>query len=652
MKLSEKEILKEKQYLEVVKDKIRNIIDYINKKTNIKEKKIINTKKYLWDNIDDYITDDNQDLVSFLNKIESDVDATNTKIDKIYGYNKALKTPYFGKLNFKYNSDEMDIYIGIKSVEDDYIFYVYDWRSPIASMYYNYEIGDASYVANNKKIAGQITKKTQFKIVNGNLIRCFESNINIDDDYLQDILSSSIDSKMSNIVNSIQKEQNLVIRNNNKNIIVQGIAGSGKTSVAIHRIAYLLYKDTDINYKNILIFSPNDIFSEYISNVLPELGEENVRATTFIEYASSFLKNKHFEDYDDFLSNLSNKNDKDVKYKLSDEIENDINLFLKEYTKKIKLTNNFSINDIKFSYKEINKLFNNKYKNLSIIEKIDKISEYICLKINSLTKKHKKQVKDYLYKKYNNSFNTYEIYKEFLNSKNIEYEITDNISYEDITNLMFIYFYIYSSPVIGNIKYIIIDEVQDYTLSMLKIIKKIFRNASFTVLGDINQNINPYYKYNSLKDINLFDNSHYYELNKTYRSTEQIINYSDKILTLNNTSAIKKSKEEVEFKNINDDINLILKNLKNKNVNKIAIITDTIANANKIYNKLNNSDVQLITSSEGNIQKDIVVIPSVLVKGLEFEGVIVYNKNSNVYTNKNLFYVVCTRARDKLIIME
>lgn len=652
MKLNEEEIKKEEQYLEIVKKVIIKILNDIKEKTIKKEKEIKETKHFLWNNIDDYITDDNQDLVSFINKIELDVDSTNTKIDKIYGYNKALKNPYFGKLNFKDQNGKINIYIGIKSIEDNYEFYVYDWRSPIASMYYNYELGKASYNVNNKKIEGEILRKTQFKIKDGNLIRCFSSNINIDDDYLQEILSSSIDNKMTNIVSTIQKEQNLVIRNNNKNLIVQGIAGSGKTSVALHRIAYLLYKDTEINYKNILIFSPNDIFSEYISNVLPELGEENVPTTTFCEFISSFLKEKEIEDYDDFLSNINNKKSEDIKYKLSNAIEKDLFLFLNEYSSEIKLTNNFTVNDIKFSYEEINDLFIKKYKNLSIMEKINKISEYICLKINSLTKKHKKKIRDYLYKKYNNSFNIYEIYKEFLKTKNIDYEIIDKIEYEDITNLLQIYFYIYSSPVIGGVKYIVIDEVQDYTLSMLKIIKNIFRNASFTVLGDINQNINPYYNYNNLNDINIFDKSLYYELNKTYRSTEEIIKYSDKILNLNNSSAIKKSKEEVEIRNINEDINKIIKELNSKNINKIAIITDTIENAKKVFDKLNNNNIQLIISSESNIQKDIVIIPSVLVKGLEFEGVIIYNKNSNIYDNKKLYYVVCTRARDKLIILE
>ena len=649
MKLNKLEIEKEKEYLEKVKSIINNIINDIYLKTSKKEKKIIDTKKFLWDNQYDY----HKDLVPFMSIIDEDVDETNKDIDKIYGYNKALKTPYFGKIKFKDSLGTNDIYIGIRTVEDDFKFYVNDWRSPIASMYYNYELGDAEYVANNKKISGEIEKKTQFKIVNGELIRCFESDINIDDDYLQDVLSSSIDTKMGNIVSTIQKDQNKIIRNNNKNLVVQGIAGSGKTSVAMHRIAYLLYKDTEINYKNILIFSPNDIFSEYISNVLPELGEENVLTTTFNEFFTSFFKNKKLEDYDDFLSNISNKNEKEVTYKLSDKVEKDLDKFLKEYSKKIKLTNNFTINDIKFTSEEINNLFIEKYKNLSIMEKINKISEYICLKINSLTKKHKVKVKKYLYSKYGNSFDIYEIYKEFLNTKNINYEESDIISYEDITNLLYIYFYIHSYPVFGNIKYIVIDEVQDYTLFELKMIKKIFKNASFTILGDINQNINPYYSYKSLNDIKLFNNSIYLELNKTYRSTEEIIKYSDTILGLNNTSAIKKSnKEEVEFKPLNSDLNKILKDLKEKNINKVAIITDTIENANKIYNDLSNDNIQLIISSESNIQKDIVIIPSFLAKGLEFEGVIVYNKNSEVFNNKKLYYVACTRAREKLIILE
>ena len=226
------------------------------------------------------------------------------------------------------------------------------------------------------------------------------------------------------------------------------------------------------------------------------------------------------------------------------------------------------------------------------------------------------------------------------------------INYEDITNLLFIYFFVYGYDHDLSIKHIVIDEAQDYTIYQIRLLKKIFSAAQFTILGDINQSINTYNNLKDLKDFGvLFRKSRFIELTKTYRSTKEIIDYSNKVLNINNICTIRdNSEEEVEVYNNYDlkKLESLIINCKNK-YNKIAIITDNDFNAKKIFKQLNN--VQLVNNNSENISKDIIVIPSYLSKGLEFDCVIVYS-DTNIFKNNNkLFYVSITRAHHKLIII-
>ena len=216
---------------------------------------------------------------------------------------KIKDNPYFGRIDFKSDKD-YQVYVGITYLTDnDNNNLIYDWRSPIASLFYQNDIGYTAYTAPDGKIKGYLSLKRQYKIENRKLIRVFDNSLNITDDILQQVLSSNSSDKMKNIVNTIQEEQNDVIRNlSDKNLIVEGIAGSGKTSVALHRIAYLLYQIKNLKSSNVLIFSPNDIFSSYISNVLPELGEDNTLETTFSDFQSSYLKEyKSVESFPSFI---------------------------------------------------------------------------------------------------------------------------------------------------------------------------------------------------------------------------------------------------------------------------------------------------------------------------------------------------------------
>ena len=289
MTISEIELKKEKLILKKVTELLNKNLNELSKVVKINEEELIEFKKLMW-----------QDSNSFDNaEIESVKAITSLEEQKALekeAYYKRLKQiknkPYFASIVFKdEDGDIYNIYISLTYLKDDQTNNIlYDWRSPICSLFYDYETGPAEYKAPGGIIKGELKRKRQYKIEDNKLLGVFDNSLNIDDEILQDVLSHDSDEKMKNVVNTIQQEQNKVIRNiEDKNLIVQGIAGSGKTTVALHRIAFLLYKEKNLNSNNILIFSPNNIFTEYISDVLPSLGENNTLQTTFSDYLSTFI---------------------------------------------------------------------------------------------------------------------------------------------------------------------------------------------------------------------------------------------------------------------------------------------------------------------------------------------------------------------------
>ena len=322
------ELEKEKKILRGINLKISKKIDELGGDINLEEEKIKEFKKFAWDNKSSM---DSGDLAAI--QSESNLEANMMLMQKDY-FKKLLRVknnPYFASIVFDDEKGEHHvIYIGLTYLKDDKLRNIInDWRSPICSIYYDYELGPCSYVAPGGTIKGELKRKRQYKIENKKLVRLFDSSINIEDDMLQEVLASESSEKMKNIVNTIQSEQNAVIRNiTDKNLIVSGIAGSGKTSVALHRIAFLLYKIKNLTSSKVLIFSPNSIFTEYISNVLPELGEDNTLQTTFNDYMEKELVGfKKVENYVDFIGRYyknGENNKKLVLYKQSDVIIKDM----------------------------------------------------------------------------------------------------------------------------------------------------------------------------------------------------------------------------------------------------------------------------------------------------------------------------------------
>lgn len=663
MKVEREEFEREKNYLNKTVSLVRKKISKLGQELYDDDSKVLEFKKLIWD------THAEMDPTEMRNMMaESDLQVTimQSKGNYLQRLFRVQNKPYFGSIRFKDNEGEEDIYIGITHVEDKLNYYVHDWRSPICSMFYDFETGPAYYKAPAGIIKGEITRKRQYIIEDAELKNIFDNDLNISDSLLQEVLAEESSDKMKNIVNTIQEEQNKVIRNTeDKNLIVEGIAGSGKTSVALHRIAFLLYRIPNLTSNNVVVFTPNKVFSEYISNVLPELGEENTYDMTFYDLLCQNINEyKDIENFTDFISRYYKDNISDfnlIKYKQSDEIINDIDDYINNLLTKVKFTNKLEYDDfIEVDTDELNNMLTYKYKNFPLFERIKEISKRIASNNYKGSIKNASSIEKKLKELLNIKLDLKVIFNDFYNSNYFKYKHKETVNdkylyYEDACIFLYIKSLLVGFNTNHVIKQIVIDEAQDYNKLQYLIIKKTFKTSNYTILGDTNQTINPYYKYNSLEELtSIFDSSKYITLTKTYRSTGKIIDYTNKILGLSHVTSIRNDKaSDIIFRNnvTKNDFLTDINNLKNTS-KSIAIITKNDKEAEDVYNLLkDNTDIVLIDGFS-HIKRDLVVVPSYIAKGLEFDSVIIYTDIDNKYQEKDkyLYYVACTRAQHNLII--
>lgn len=663
MKIEREEFERERNYLNKTVSLIRKKISKLGQELFDDDSKVLEFKKLIWDT---HTEMDPNEMRSMMAESDLQVSIMQSKGNYLQRLFRIQNKPYFGSIRFKEdgNEEEDNIYIGITHVEDKLDYYVHDWRSPICSMFYDYETGPASYKAPSGIIKGIITKKRQYIIEDAELKHIFDNDLNISDSLLQEVLAEESSDKMKNIVNTIQEEQNKVIRNTeDKNLIVEGIAGSGKTSVALHRIAFLLYRIPNLTSSNVVVFTPNKVFSEYISNVLPELGEDNTYDMTFYDLLCQNINEyKDIENFTDFISRYykGNVDNYDmVKYKQSDEIIKDIDNYINNLLSTIKFNNKLEYdNFIEIDTEELNNMLNYKYNRFPLFERIKEMSKRIASNNYEGSTKNASSIEKKLKELLNIKLDLKTIFNNFYQSEYSKYKDKVNdkcLYYEDACIFLYIKSLLVGFNTNHVIKEIVIDEAQDYNKLQYLIIKKTFKTSNYTILGDTNQTINPYYKYDSLEELtSIFESSKYITLTKTYRSTGKIIDYTNKILGLNHVTAIRNDKaSDIIFRNniTKNDFLTDINNLKTTS-KSIAIITKNDSEAEEVYNMLKDDlDIMLIDGF-GHIKRDLVVVPSYVAKGLEFDSVIIYTDKDNKYQEKDkyLFYVACTRAQHNLII--
>ena len=573
---------------------------------------------------------------------------------------ESKENPYFARIDFQGINKEI-CYIGKYGVSDyDNNIITIDWRAPISTLYYDSNIGECEYDSPSGKIKGELLLKRQYQIEKQKLISFQDVDTVSNDEILKPYLSVSADTRLKNIVSTIQSEQNKIIRYPLKNLIIQGVAGSGKTTVALHRIAYLVYNNKEIiKPKDYMVIGPNKFFVQYISKILPDLDVNGVSEYTLEEILEKYTKEKY---------KINNHLDKIVEYdniselKTSMKMKNIIDNYMEKitiYPEKILIENIeiISSNELKKIINEINK---------KTYKTIKQKQERIQILLNKYITENKQRIINKLineninnkllqdFKKNHNKFikmnipkikTVKEYYKIILAENEIEqkeYEI------EDIPSLLYIKYNL-GNDIFDNYKHIVIDEAQDYGEFMFYVIKKIFKNATFGIFGDLAQSL---YSYRSIKNWNIVKEifgSNIEYLNKSYRTTIEIMNEANKInekLNLNLATPVIRHGEKVEYTKLN--INEILDTLKQK-YNTIAIITKTLKEAQELHKKFKQYD--LITPTDISYESKITIIPSYLSKGLEFDSVLIldtFNKENNL--DLKLLYVSMTRALHKLYI--
>ena len=728
MEENKSEVYYEKKRLcEVIKE-IEKQLEHSKKSMNKYRKEGLFIQKSMWEDARVvYDLDDAATLWNYQTDLQKQSNSYVHYASIVKRLERMLLSPYFGRIDFIEEGEDKaeKYYIGIATlINENDEFLVYDWRAPVSSMFYDYEIGKAEYSCPAGIIKGDIALKRQYKIVKGNLEYMFDSSIKIDDDILQEVLAKSADSKMKTIITTIQKEQNKIIRNEkNKLLIVQGPAGSGKTSIALHRAAYLLYRYRDtIKSSNIAIFSPNDIFNDYISDVLPELGEENMHRTTFMDYVTRMLgRHYKYEDMNDKMEYMLTRNNSlsyknrisCMKYKTSMQ-------FLKLLENYINYLGNtsFEFSDIVYrgkmiiTKKEIEQLYLNEYKFIPVFNRLRKIEQRILTLLEPYEKERVKEYREMLendsdytdeteikaksilmvreetaeLKSYINQMTKFDVWDAYIGlfsnrdlaEKLSDVQLPENfdkiaemtiddiknniIRYEDAAPIVLLKAELGDKPDTANIKHVIIDEVQDYSPVQFRIFRKLFENAGITMLGDLNQTINPYMNSRSYDDVlEIFRDKSpvLVRLSKSYRSTKEITEFCRAILTQKDDSDYidrkGKKPELIRTDSRKEMYSKILKALKSKEYeryNTIAVITKTAEESKSLYEFLKDKMyVKLMMHDDSEFTAGRVILPSYLAKGLEFDVVLVCGAGKEDYfreEERKLFYTICTRALHRL----
>lgn len=584
--------------------------------------------------------------------------------------------PYFGRFDFAdgEEKEEKKIYVGVHNFFDDELQQnlIYDWRAPISSMFYDFELGPAFFKSNQGKVAGEIVRKRQYRIRGGKMEYMLESDLTIQDEVLQKELNRASSSKMKNIVATIQREQNAIIRNEKaQNLIIQGVAGSGKTSIALHRIAFLLYKFKDtISSEDILIISPNKVFASYISNVLPELGEETVEESSMEELANEILEYQiKFQTFFEQVAELLSKNDQKlidrIEFKSSSEFLRKMDEYFLHLENKAFQATDILVEKYPVPAWFVDEKFK-QYSRLPILKRFNEMVREIVQNVYmhygyEVTGKERTKLHSAVRKMFP-SINLRVLYKgfyewlgkpEYLKTrKGSQYE------YADVYPLIYLKSRLEGLQPYHKVKHLIIDEMQDYSAVQYHILNRLFP-CKKTILGDINQSVNPFSSSNLATIQEIVPNSECMTMLKSYRSTYEITEFTKKISAKVEVEAIERHGEEPKFHKFNNEEEELLflkdnlQDFQDSGFNSLGIICKTQEQADKVYAFLKGEfpKLQVLNALSVVFSGGMVVTTAHLAKGLEFDRVLapfVNAKNYQTEPDRQMLYVACTRAMHEL----
>lgn len=712
-------------YLEKTISVIRKELDKERQSLDSKLSKVVASRREMWEESAHSSEDVDAipEMVQYLNEANKETriyESAETRIDR---YERMLKSPYFGRFDFaEEGSEDIEkIYIGLynlmdKKTED---IYVYDWRAPISSLFYRNELGKGAYKSPVGMINGEISLKRQYKIEDSELKYFFDSSIRINDEMLQEVLSKNSSAKMKSIVETIQKEQDIIIRDTeNELLIVQGVAGSGKTSIALHRIAYLLYEglSSRLNINNIIIVSPNSVFSKYISEVLPELGEENVSQITFDNLIQGEKRQKQIEGLLELQQTESFElRSESISFKGSSDFAVILDRLLKYYERRLipfkdiyyhgkiietaqELKNNFLENKIdmpavkrlkRIENRILNKIHPLRKERLELIKKVvESTTETHMLEIKAFSRllaikeaeKLMTEIRSFTEVDYT------KLYRMLFRDKNLFLKLSKGlklpenidelvaetsrkleegiVTYEDAAALLYIKLKLSGSEEFGEIKQVVIDEAQDYYPIHYHIFKLLFKNARYTVLGDFNQTLEKTGDknlYDYVEDILHKTKSVRLSLNKSYRSSYEINFFNQKlqsnkqeVVSFERHEAAPKIKSSSTLMELDKNICEDIEKFYGSGYKSIAVISKSAKEAKQIKDRLSSLiNIELLDDNSYEKKTSVLVMPSYMAKGLEFDVVLIYNASEENYRtdfDKRLLYVACTRALHQLVL--
>lgn len=700
-KEKELEMALEEKKLEYTKKIINNeILKYVEKRKQISQY-ILDYRK---DVIEEFKDDEDKVMEYFDHERFVKEEAFKTIDRRLKELTILLSSPYFGKVTFVEEGDSYNekIYIGKFGVtpEGSYEPVIVDWRAPVASLFYAGTLGKASYKSPAGKVDTDIIARRQFIIKRGSLAGMFDSELDVKDEILQMVLSKNSGDKLKDIIMSIQKEQDEIIREpRNEVIVVNGVAGSGKTTIALHRVAYLLYNYRDKLQDKVLILGPNGIFMEYISNVLPSLGESGVKQNTFRDFAIDILKPNHkvmdFKTYIEKVLNGEEELIKDIKYKSSKAYK----AFLDESIEDLN-NNYFSIKDVVFkgevvvSAEEIKDMFFKHYANMPLFRRNKRIKRVFVSRIRDKRDEHFREIEK-KYRELKASLTPEELNNEgseiefrrrleirelirevikareelsWIDNENIEviYNRLNNnkpLIVEDLAPMLYLKQRLEEIKLKEEYRHVVIDEAQDYSELQFEVIKAITKCNSFTIVGDSNQRIISFEEEPAMINLNaIFGEDYpikYFNLNKSYRSTEQIMDHANKYLKEEKIVPFVREGKEVESISFKDkdsfveNIKETIENFQKEGNESIAIICRNQQHINYIEGAIKEKIHVVTMTSEDLIYKSgVVLIPSYFAKGLEFDAAIVVDivqESSKEEPKEDLIkYIMCTRALHEL----
>lgn len=621
-----------------------------------------------------------------------------------------VQEPYFGRLDFQEDGKEdvMPIYIGKVGVSDKDTMkpMVIDWRAPVASMFYSFTGGEelAFYHSPDGLVEGDVYLKRNISIRKRELERVVDTyvkgneDVSHTDDFLLYRLGENKDNKLKDIVSTIQSEQNDIIRaERNLPLLIQGVAGSGKTTIALHRLAFLIYEYREqLEAERMIVFAPNSLFLDYISSVLPELGVGNISQTTFPDWALRMLegsvKLKQTEEKLKEAFSINRDEKKVMLGKLKGTLE--FKAFIEErmiqFEKDLVPTKDFEAWDkAVIPVEDVKKWMQVEYKHYPLKKRrerlVGRMKRWIEIELKKFGETNEKKL---LKKEATKRLNTYmnfwpkmsplSLYSSMLKSREILDVLPEElvqetekncrkkeVYVEDLPALIYIHHRITGIEIGQKFHHVVIDEAQDFSPFQVYVLKEITLGNSFTILGDLSQAI---YDYQGIEDWNafkeVFQETGYYELTRSYRSTKEIIEFANEIIKnaeipVGLATPVFRSGEEVKVIHAEDQFTEVLKtlqHLQNEDVKTIAVIGRTDEECRQMYEKLTNAGltVNVIEADQSKYEGGISVVPVYLAKGLEFDAVLLIDVDDEHYKDTKhdakLLYVGCTRSLHDLWI--